>query len=252
MRFKILTYFFSILSITSFAQADEYGLYSDLIINSLAPAPTKIRGVRQAISRSLVYKNNNTTLGYYARYDKYIFGVNLDVSVFADDFMIEKGIEISDTYYNKEQFVIADLYPDKTISHNDIGLMFLLGFEILDNNDYKIYFSNRLGFKNVSNRNSDLVLKESGTNNYYVAHYKTITNPIYTYKPSIELEVFPFEKPISFYVHTGVNFQYYQVLSTVDLYDTNNLTLLKDQEINKYINLSTTIMTGFGLRMAIW
>jgi len=166
--------------------------------------------------------------------------------------MIEKGIEISDTYYNKEQFIIADLYPNKTITHSDIGLMFLLGYKILDKNDYKIYFSNRLGLKNVSERNSDLVLKESGTNKYYVAHYKTITYPLFTYKPSIELEFFPFEKPISFYVHTGVNFQYYRVSSSVKLYDTNNLSLLKDEELNKYINLSTTIMTGFGLRMAIW
>lgn len=248
----MLTFIFSILSITSFAQADEYGFYSDLIINSLAPAPTRVRGIRQAVSRTLVYKNNNTTLGYYARFDKYLFGVNLDVSVFADDFMIEKGIEISDTYYNKEQFIIADLYPDKNVEHSDVGLMFLLGYKILDNVDYKIYFSNRLGVKNVSDRNSDLVLKESGTNNYYVAHYKTITYPLITYKPSIELEFSPFKKPISFYVHVGANLQYYRVFSQVDLYNSNNLTLLKDQEINRYINLSTTIMTGFGLRMAIW
>lgn len=253
MKIRILCILFIALCNSSKAQVDEYGLSSDININSLSAIPSKINGVKQAVSKSLVYQNKSTSIGYFLRNDNFIYAINFDVSVFDDDFMVDDKYLITDNYYNHEQFIHADLKDKDSETYNDIGFMLLFGMKIVGNEKLRLNLINRLGMKNVSNRTSSVVLKESGSNNYYLANYKFSFSPISTYMPSIEFEYFPFEMPISFYFHTGLNFQYFKCASMVSIIDVNQLGInTPDQSNNNYVNLSTTLMTGIGIRASLW
>ncbi len=253
MKFKILTLIFIVICTSSKAQIDEYGLSMDVNINSLSAIPSKFNGIKQAVSKSLVYENKSTSIGYFIRNENFIYAINFDVSAFDEDFMVDDKYSITDNYYNHEQFVFADLKNKNSESYNDIGFSFLFGMKIVGNDKLRLNLMNRLGMKNVSTRTSNVVLKEDGSNNYYFANYKFIMSPLTFYMPSLEFEYFPFDMPISFYMHTGLNFQYFKCTSQVEIIDVNKVGFTTaDHDNNYYINLSTTLMTGIGIRASLW
>lgn len=235
------------------AQIDEYGLSWDLTINSLTPKLKNVKGTKQAVSNGLVYGNSSTSIGIFYRTDHFIYGANFDVSTFADDFMTDEKAIISDQYYNHEQFVYSNLKSKTEISNSDVGLMFLYGIKIVGNDKARLYLSNRAGMKNVTLRTSNVVLKESGSNNYYFANYKFRISPIYSYIPSLEFEFAPFNNSLSFFVQSGVYFQYFTCRTQVDVINVNNTAFTSpDVSDKKYKNISTSFLTGIGIRATLW
>lgn len=167
--------------------------------------------------------------------------------------MVDDKLNISDKFFNHEQFVYKDLKENKDVEKTDIGVMFLFGIKIIGNDKTKLYFANRFGMKNVSDRFSKVVLKESGSNNYYLTHYRFKVSPLYSYNPSLEFDYTPNDHPVSYFIYSGIYFQYYSCLTQVDIIDVKNLALgFPISTENRYINLSTTFMAGIGLRVSLW
>jgi len=121
---------------------------------------------------------------------------------------------------------------------------------LYEKNTFRILFSNRIGFKLITDRFSSVILKETGANKYYTAEYSFNIRPMYFYNPSIEFEYLTAEKKSSIYCFTGVNFQ--QFGSTIkrsikDPYSSSPAEITNDT----YENLSATWMLGLGLRLNI-
>lgn len=253
MKCKFLFVIFMLMGIVGKAQMDEYGFSTHISINNLTIRKGNISSAKDAVSNALVNKNRSIGLSYFAKDGDFLYGVTFDISDFDDDYMVDDKFIISDNFYNLEQFVYKDLKENKDIENTDLGVMFLFGVNIVGNERTKLYFSNRLGMKNVSDRLSKVVLKESGSNNYYLANYRFKVSPLLVYNPSLELEYAPFDQQVSCFIYSGLYFQQYSCLTQVDIINS------KDIEFNypvsterRYISLSTTIMTGIGLRVSIW
>lgn len=253
MKCKFLFVLLFLLSTIVKAQMDECGFSTHISINNLTIRKGNIYSAKDAVSCALVNKNRSIGLSYFAKDDDFLYGVTFDISDFDDDYMVDEKKTISDNFYNLEQFVYKDLKENKEIKNTDLGIMFLFGIKIVGNERTKLYFSNRFGMKNVSDRFSKVVLKESGGNNYYLANYRFKVSPLLVYNPSLELEYSPLDQQVSCFIYSGLYFQQYSCLTQVDIINS------KDIEFNypvstdrRYISLSTTIMTGIGLRVSIW
>ncbi len=253
MKVRLLLVLLYLTSTLCHAQKTEYGMLTQTAFNNLFSQKTNINGTNQAVSHALLDKNRSIGIGFFAKNNKYIYSIYLDASAFKSDYMVDDKIVITDNYNNYEQNIYDDIKPLSNEEFNDVGATFMFGVKIIGNEKYKLFFSNRVGIKNVSDRSSNVVLKESGSNNYYLANYKFNVTPLVSYSPSLEFEFFPYKNSLSFYMYSGLFIQRYTCSTQVDIINAKNLgNTTPEYNSNKHINLSSRVMMGFGFRISLW
>lgn len=241
------------MSFNALSQMDNFGINFQINFNDLAFSSLQVKGYKAALQREFVTINKSAIIGIYARKDKFVFGLNFDLYKYSSEIMYNPTLKISEIHNNKEQFIVKDVKDAEQNNEDnfkDFGVNVLLGVPLYEKNTFRILFSNRIGFKIITDRFSSVILKETGANKYYTADYSFNISPMYFYNPSIEFEYLTVEKKSSLYCFTGVNFQ--QFVSTIkrsikDPYSSYPAEITNDT----YENLSATWMLGLGLRLNI-